>query len=70
MNPPTDLNNSSTIFTLVFAGLLVLGLIVKYWLALRQIRHVAQHRNQVPSAFVNNISFYHWNHGIATTKGD
>ncbi len=56
MNPATDLNNYSTIFTLVFAGLLVLGLIVKYWLALRQIRHVAQHRNQVPSAFANNIS--------------
>ena len=56
MNPATDLNNYSTIFTLVFAGLLVLGLMVKYWLALRQIRHVAQHRNQVPSAFANNIS--------------
>lgn len=56
MNPATDLNNYSTIFTLAFAGLLVLGLMVKYWLALRQIRHVAQHRNQVPSAFANNIS--------------
>ncbi|HMS26867.1 MAG TPA: M48 family metallopeptidase [Burkholderiaceae bacterium] len=56
MNLASQLNNYSTIFSLVFAGLLVLVLIVKYWLAMRQIRHVAQHRNHVPDAFVNNIS--------------
>jgi STE24 endopeptidase len=48
--------NFSIIFTLVFAALLVAGLVVKYWLATRQIRYVAQHRNAVPAAFVQNIT--------------
>ena len=48
--------SSSIIFTLVFAALLVVGLVVKYWLATRQIRYVAQHRNAVPSAFAQNIT--------------
>ncbi len=48
--------SNSTLFSIIFASLLILGLIVKYWLALRQIRHVAQHRSHVPSAFSNNIS--------------
>jgi STE24 endopeptidase len=48
--------NSSIIFTLVFAVLLVAGLMVKYWLATRQIRYVAQHRNAVPAAFAQNIT--------------
>jgi STE24 endopeptidase len=52
------MTNSSTsiIFTLVFAALLVVGLVVKYWLATRQIRYVAQHRNAVPAAFAQNIT--------------
>ncbi len=48
--------NFSIIFTLVFAALLVAGLVVKYWLASRQIRYVAQHRNAVPAAFAQNIT--------------
>ena len=43
-------------FTLIFAALLVAGLVVKYWLASRQIRHVAEHRNLVPAAFAQNIT--------------
>ena len=48
--------STSIIFTLVFAALLVAGLVVKYWLATRQIRYVSQHRNAVPSAFAQNIT--------------
>ncbi len=43
-------------FTCVFAALLVLGLLVRFWLASRQIRHVARHRSEVPAAFVQNIT--------------
>lgn len=52
----TTTTSASYFFSVLFAALLVLGLLVKYWLALRQIRHVAQHSNQVPAAFVNNIT--------------
>jgi STE24 endopeptidase len=50
------LNNFSSMFTLIFAALLVAGLVVKYWLASRQIRHVAEHRHAVPAAFAQNIT--------------
>ena len=43
--------NTYMIFTLVFAGLLLLNLALKLWLASRQIRHVAQHRSAVPADF-------------------
>ncbi|WP_309682176.1 M48 family metallopeptidase [Polaromonas sp.] len=46
----------SLVFTLVFAALLVLGLLAKFYLASRQIRHVAAHRDQVPAAFAATIS--------------
>ena len=32
------------------------GLLLKFWLASRQIRHVAQHRSSVPEAFATRIS--------------
>ena len=44
------------LFTLAFAAALVAGLLVKFWLASRQIRHVAQHRDAVPAAFARNIT--------------
>jgi STE24 endopeptidase len=44
------------IFTLVFTAALAVGLLLKLWLATRQIRHVAQHRATVPSAFVQSIT--------------
>ena len=48
--------SASLLFTLVFSALLALGLLARFWLASRQIRHVAQHRSQVPAAFAQNIS--------------
>jgi STE24 endopeptidase len=42
--------------TLVFAAALLASLLVKFWLATRQMRHVAAHRNTVPSAFAQTIS--------------
>ena len=43
------------IFTLAFAVALVVGMLLKLWLAARQIRHVVQHRGTVPPAFVERI---------------
>jgi STE24 endopeptidase len=42
--------------TVAFATALVAGLLLKFWLATRQIRHVAQHRAQVPADFASRIS--------------
>ena len=46
----------SLALTLLFALLLIVGLLLRTWLASRQIRHVAQHRAQVPTDFVGTIS--------------
>jgi STE24 endopeptidase len=46
----------SLIFTTAFAAALVLGLLVKFWLASRQVRHVARHRGAVPAAFEHKIT--------------
>jgi STE24 endopeptidase len=46
----------SLVFTGVFSAMLVLGLLAKFYLASRQIRHVARHRGAVPAAFANTIS--------------
>lgn len=43
-------------FTVLFAVVLLLGLIVRFYLATRQIRHIAQHRSSVPAAFANTIT--------------
>ncbi len=43
-------------FTLAFAIALVAGFLLKIWLASRQVRHVAQHRTNVPAAFADRIS--------------
>ncbi|MDI1339242.1 M48 family metallopeptidase [Polaromonas sp.] len=43
-------------FTLLFSAALVLVLLTKFYLASRQIRHVARHRDQVPVAFAGTIS--------------
>lgn len=42
--------------TLAFAAALVLGLALKFWLATRQIRHVARHRAEVPAPFTERIA--------------
>jgi STE24 endopeptidase len=46
----------SLAFTGLFSALLVLGLLTKFYLASRQIRHVAGHREHVPAAFAASIS--------------
>ena len=50
------MQNYSLMFTVVFAVALVLGLLVRFYLATRQIRHVAQNRSMVPTAFAATIS--------------
>jgi STE24 endopeptidase len=41
--------------SLVFAGALLASLLVKFWLATRQMRHVAGHRASVPTAFAATV---------------
>lgn len=43
-------------WSLLFAAALLAGLAVKFWLATRQIRHVARHRDAVPAAFAGQMS--------------
>ena len=43
-------------FTLAFAIALITGFLLKVWLASRQVRHVAQHRANVPTAFADRIT--------------
>lgn len=43
------------VFTIVFFGLLALMFAAQWWLAWRQMRHVAAHRAQVPPLFANKI---------------
>ena len=50
------MQNYSFIFTLIFAAALVMGLLVRFYLSTRQIRHVAQNRGAVPAAFAATIS--------------
>jgi len=47
---------ASLILTMAFALALVAGLAVKFWLASRQVRHVARHRDAVPAAFRQAIT--------------
>jgi STE24 endopeptidase len=46
---------SSSALTLLFATALVASMVVRFWLAARQMRHVAAHREAVPAAFANTI---------------
>mgnify|MGYP003336992987 FL=1 len=48
--------NSSLTMSAVLAVLLVANLLTKLWLASRQIRHVALHRDQVPPSFADTIT--------------
>ena len=55
--PMTDtLFPASLLLTSFFAAALGLGLLIRFWLSSRQIRHVAQHREAVPAAFAHTIS--------------
>ena len=46
----------SQTLTLVFAAALLASLLVKFWLATRQMRHVAAHRDAVPEPFTSTIT--------------
>ena len=56
MNELFGSNAASINTTLAFALALTLSLILKFWLASRQIRHVAQNRSAVPPAFAGKVS--------------
>jgi len=43
-------------FTAAFATALMLSLAVKFWLATRQMHHVAAHRDRVPDAFAATVT--------------
>lgn len=49
-------SNPSMQLTTGFAVALVVGLMLKFWLSSRQMRHVAQHRDKVPGAFAQTIT--------------
>ncbi|MBA3594476.1 MAG: M48 family metallopeptidase [Pseudomonadota bacterium] len=50
------MTDPSLLLTLVFSATLVLGLLTRFYLASRQIRHVARHRDAVPAAFAVSIT--------------
>jgi STE24 endopeptidase len=45
-----------TLVSLVFAAALLASLLVQFWLATRQMRHVAAHRDAVPAAFASTVT--------------
>jgi STE24 endopeptidase len=47
---------AASILTLAFSAALLASLVVKFWLATRQMRHVAAHRGAVPGAFAQTIT--------------
>ena len=53
---PAAFLSPSLALTLAFAVALALGLLLKLWLASRQIRHVARHRGAVPAPFDQHIT--------------
>ena len=50
------MQNYSLMFTVVFSIALVLGLLARFYLATRQMRHVAKNRSVVPAAFAATIT--------------
>jgi len=53
---PSAFFTPSQALSTAFAVALVLGLLLKFWLASRQIRHVFHHRHEVPAAFAGHIT--------------
>ncbi len=56
MPDPSSSNELAAGFTFGFALALVAGLLLRFWLASRQIRHVARHRGELPADFANTVS--------------
>ncbi|WP_229007484.1 M48 family metallopeptidase [Methylophilus sp. Leaf408] len=44
------------LFTQIFVAVIVISLSIRVWLGYRHIRHIQQHRQQVPAAFSESIS--------------
>ena len=42
-------------FTILFIAFLLTDLLLRQWLSMRQLRHVLQHRDQVPEQFSGRI---------------
>nr|WP_315478478.1 M48 family metallopeptidase [uncultured Rhodoferax sp.] len=56
MTDASPVTNYSVLMTAAFALALVASVMLKFWLATRQMRHVARHRDAVPAAFQAQIS--------------
>jgi STE24 endopeptidase len=56
VQPPLFAMSPSLLVTLLFTATVLLSLLLRLWLATRQIRHVAQHRAGVPPAFAQRIA--------------
>ena len=44
------------VLVLLFSAALVFSLLIRFWLATRQMRHVAIHSDAVPAAFAGTVS--------------
>jgi len=47
---------ASLLMTLAFAAFLLAGVATRFWLATRQVRHVARHRGEVPAPFRDRVA--------------
>ena len=56
MSETTDFSSAAFTLTVAFALAVIAMLLVQFWLASRQIRYVAQHRDTVPPAFALHVS--------------
>ena len=56
MTDVSNLPSLSLALTVAFAVALMASMVLKFWLASRQIRHVARHRDAVPAAFADRIT--------------
>jgi STE24 endopeptidase len=50
------LNHPASLLALLFAAALVISLLIRFWLAARQMRHVATHSDAVPVAFADIVT--------------
>jgi STE24 endopeptidase len=56
MTDASNIPSLSMALTVAFAAALMAAMLLKFWLASRQIRHVALHRDAVPAAFADRIT--------------
>ena len=56
MTDASNIPSLSMALTVAFATALMAAMLLKFWLASRQIRHVALHRDAVPAAFADRIT--------------